>query len=1309
MTKTPQLTLLAGVWCITNLLSPTANAASVVDNLSNPISDGIVLSTAGASFAQAIQNDPIELQLGQVILKLGSQSGTATARVKLWSSVGTSPEVLVEDLGVISNINSSVPNDFAISSTTQPELNEATRYWITVTNENGAGELVWARTLDSSSQGLATISDLQAESADGAAWVEADNTSDHRMLLRIQPFLDPFTVANNQDDGPGSLRWTVENANTVPGHQDITFAPSLAGATITLQTGELLINSSLAIDASNLPQRVTVSGNANANGSPDPGESRIFDLTSAANVTLRHLILRDGQVTNSDTTVGPISWGGGIRSAGSLTMTDCDVLNCRARFGGGIYSTGTLHLTRVRVLGNFAQAKAGDEENPNENVIANGGGIYSEGSATLHQCRLDNNKATYGGGFWNGPGATANFSQGSVSNNEALLGGGIWNETGAEFHFSKTSIVQNTATISGGGIYNDQGEVQLNQCTLAANTATSFGGAIYCDASSVLGLVHCTIAWNHAGTNGGGIFNNIGSTMTMEMSLAARNQRSPAINNDVVGSWTAPAGTVNLVVAQGPGTVTGPTPLTSDPILSQPGEHGAIGKTVALLAGSPAINAATGSTITSDQRSQPVIGTPDLGAFETQTGIDDHHGTIAFLENPFSILEEVGTGMVPLTRTGGALGTVTVTVNSTFDTATEEDFNPVVNHVVTFTHGQTLAYVPVTVISDPDLLEPNENFLLTLTSPTGGAALGSPNPAVIRIIDFVDRVNPRLTVLTPVNNLLILEPDGPVIQVTGTASDNMGIERVNISLDGLPFQPANLTHEPDFLSCTFELPLNVAPGRHNVLVQAVDTRGRVSTSIRRFFNYRVIRDLAVHVNGPGRISSGFVPASPARFVGIPYTISAVANPGAVFDGWTANEFTGTGVTPAASELSRLTFIMQEGLELTANFIPNPFIPDITGRFNGLVLADTGTTPASTNTGVFTATLTNRGGFSARLTLDGLTHALTGVFTNQGAVRFGRLRLPVQTITRRNKPTLEVELELDLNPTNPVISGTVTQRDPGNNIVAVSQIEAKRARYSNAQKVDPALAGTSLQRYNLILPAKSQSPPKTAHLYPQGVGIGSLIVRANGTVNFSIHAADNTRFTFSTALSKDNDCPLFAQLYRKLGCFAGLVVVDPDQAETDAAAVNCRWFRPLITTSQWYPQGWPLGLDIDLFASKYLIPVGASVLPGLGADDFVNGNAELGFSGGLLSPPDLNKALNITAANAITNAPAADKSFSARLTRGTGEWRGTFTHTDGRKPAWQATTFQKAGPHQGAWGFFMSAAPRPANGLGESGKVSLKPF
>ncbi len=70
-----------------------------------------------------------------------------------------------------------------------------------------------------------------------------------------------FTVMNNNDSGAGSLREAIDNAALNPGSDQIEFDAGLDGQTITLSSGSLIITSELAIDATNLPNSIHISGN----------------------------------------------------------------------------------------------------------------------------------------------------------------------------------------------------------------------------------------------------------------------------------------------------------------------------------------------------------------------------------------------------------------------------------------------------------------------------------------------------------------------------------------------------------------------------------------------------------------------------------------------------------------------------------------------------------------------------------------------------------------------------------------------------------------------------------------------------------------------------------------------------------------------------------------------------------------------------------------------------------------------------------------------------------------------------------------
>ena len=101
-----------------------------------------------------------------------------------------------------------------------------------------------------------------------------------------------------------------------------------------------------------------------------------------------------------------------------------------------------------------------------------------------------------------------------------------------------------------------------------------------------------------------------------------------------------------------------------------------------------------------------------------------------------STVNEDGTPItqVTLTRTGGSNGEVSVTLTPDGGTATAEfDYN-ITPITITFASGETSKIVTIPFINDT-VYEPTETVNLTLSSPTGGATLGTITAAVLNIID----------------------------------------------------------------------------------------------------------------------------------------------------------------------------------------------------------------------------------------------------------------------------------------------------------------------------------------------------------------------------------------------------------------------------------------------------------------------------------------------------------------------------------------------------------------------------------------------
>ena len=252
--------------------------------------------------------------------------------------------------------------------------------------------------------------------------------------------------------------------------------------------------------------------------------SRIFYINSGTNVGLGGLIITKGTGTGHFN----VGYGGGIYSAGTLTLTNCMVLDCKTNNdGGGIYSVGALTVTNSIVSNNQATGISGGgiyctntlsmtNSTISHNTTAGGysfqsagAGIYSTGGTTLTvtNCTVsDNTAAASGGGIYRS--GTAAITNCTISENEAGdYGGGIYRSGSGTFTVIDVEISENKASY-GGGIYGSS--VTVTDCTITGNKAISYnGGGINGDGT----FTNCTITGNTA-RYGGGVYTTGTSTIT---------------------------------------------------------------------------------------------------------------------------------------------------------------------------------------------------------------------------------------------------------------------------------------------------------------------------------------------------------------------------------------------------------------------------------------------------------------------------------------------------------------------------------------------------------------------------------------------------------------------------------------------------------------------------------------------------------------------------------------------------------------------------------------------------------------------------
>ena len=109
-------------------------------------------------------------------------------------------------------------------------------------------------------------------------------------------------------------------------------------------------------------------------------------------------------------------------------------------------------------------------------------------------------------------------------------------------------------------------------------------------------------------------------------------------------------------------------------------------------------------------------------------------GTLQFSSATYSVNENGGSVSISVTRTGGSDGAVTVDYATSDGTANAGSDYTHTTGTLTLADGVTSASFSVPIIDDTEF-EGDETVNLALSSPTGGATLGTPSSAVLTIAD----------------------------------------------------------------------------------------------------------------------------------------------------------------------------------------------------------------------------------------------------------------------------------------------------------------------------------------------------------------------------------------------------------------------------------------------------------------------------------------------------------------------------------------------------------------------------------------------
>jgi hypothetical protein len=352
-----------------------------------------------------------------------------------------------------------------------------------------------------------------------------------------------------------------------------------------------------------------------------------------------------------------------VNTNATFTVVNLTIANGRSEMGAAIHNAGTVHATNSIFSGNVVT----NVEIVSYPLVSSGGAIYNAGTFVASRCAFLQNQAT--GRTFPAPapdagegrgGAICNVGVLSVDasvfvNNNAI---GLWGSNGSDWLHTRGSpggsgyggalfnagvaalanstIVSNTCTGGGGGVggegpYTMVGaeRVYLGAGGNGADGGSGMGGAIWSDGHPV-NMTNCTVAFNSASQGSGG-WGGAGSPPGLPGvngttgGAVQTSANSPLVNSLLASNSPSNcSGTItdlghNLSSDDSSAFTNSSSLKSTNPLLGPLADNGGPTLTMALLPGSPAIDAGDGAAAPpTDQRGvpRPFSLAADIGAFE---------------------------------------------------------------------------------------------------------------------------------------------------------------------------------------------------------------------------------------------------------------------------------------------------------------------------------------------------------------------------------------------------------------------------------------------------------------------------------------------------------------------------------------------------------------------------------------------------------------------------------------------------------------------------------------------------------------------
>jgi filamentous hemagglutinin family protein len=490
--------------------------------------------------------------------------------------------------------------------------------------------------------------------------------------------IDGTTLSKNQsvNDRGGAIS-TYGGAVTIT-NSTISNNRAIFGGGIEANVGSLIINNSEL--SSNESTAGSGGGIEAANLTLTIDNSQILNNTSADQGGGIGLFQADATIRNSELIGNSAAVHGGAieGNASTLILDNLTIENNQAQFGGGISHRTTTGATPRTILTNSIIAN---------NRAQDGGGIFLQDQANsqVRNTLIQGNQASIqGGGIVVGGNTSLDLTEVTIAQNwSGDVGGGLSAHVAQNFSgvidITNSTIAQNQAVGNGGGLdFNPTlvgGTLNLMGSTVDNNKAGVDGGGISFGLNLTANIVNSTFTQNQADRHGGAIntynpidLNNVTIanntanatgisggraggvfvqsilpvSVTVANSIIAANANNAA--PDVAGRFVDQGNNLIGIRDGSTGfttsTLVGTAAAPINPLLAPLGNYGGLTQTMALLPGSPAIDAGN-STLPTDQRGIARVGAAaDIGAFESRGFVvtaQSGDGQSSQINQPFAV------------------------------------------------------------------------------------------------------------------------------------------------------------------------------------------------------------------------------------------------------------------------------------------------------------------------------------------------------------------------------------------------------------------------------------------------------------------------------------------------------------------------------------------------------------------------------------------------------------------------------------------------------------------------------------------------